>query len=83
MSIPKPTFVRLEYWAPGSETWWVGHKGINLMDPQAYVEGALENIRKQREAKERKGLNPGPVVMVRAVDVDTGEIFEPEGAELL
>lgn len=83
MSIPQPTFVKLQYFAVESGEWWTGHNGINLMDPQAYVDGALENNRKQREAKERKGLDPGPVIMARAIVVDTGEEIYPEGGDLL
>lgn len=84
MSIPVPTFVRLEYWSPGSETWWVGHKGINLMDPQGYVNGCMENNRKKREADERRdALHRTPVIITRAVDTQTGEIYYPEGADLL
>lgn len=32
-----PTFVRIEYWNPLTATWEVGHAGINLMNPAAYV----------------------------------------------
>lgn len=64
MSIPRPTFVRIEY--HNQHGWWTGHAGMNLMDPRAYVEGCVANGR-----------------MTRAVVVDTGEIIEPEGADLL
>lgn len=32
-----PTFVRIEYWNPMTADWEVGHAGINLMNPAAYV----------------------------------------------
>lgn len=33
-----PTFVRIEYWNEMTADWEVGHCGINLMDPAAYVQ---------------------------------------------
>lgn len=33
-----PTFCRIEYWNPMTVNWEVGHAGINLLDPAAYVE---------------------------------------------
>jgi hypothetical protein len=89
VSIPVPTFVRLEYWNPGQGDWWVGHRGMNLMDPQAYVDGCLENNRNKRAADERKRAKQGdwvkvsPVIIARAVNVETGEVYYPEGADLL
>ena len=32
-----PTFVQIEYWSPTASDWVVGHAGINLMNPAAYV----------------------------------------------
>lgn len=32
-----PTFCRIEYWNAMTCDWEVGHAGINLMDPAAYV----------------------------------------------
>ena len=37
MTIPKPNFCRIEYWNEMTTSWSVGHAGINLMDPAAYV----------------------------------------------
>ena len=34
----RPTFVQIEYWNPMLGDWAVGHAGINLMDPAAYVQ---------------------------------------------
>lgn len=39
MTIPVPVFVQIQYWSPIAADWWVGHAGINLIDPQKYIEG--------------------------------------------
>ena len=78
-----PIFVRLEYWSPTGERWWVGHKGVNLMDPQGYVQGAVENNRARRAQQERLGHKIEPPMVMRAVDVETGDIYYPEGGDLL
>jgi hypothetical protein len=69
VTIPVPTFVRIEYWSPIAADWWVGHAGINLMDPEDYVTGVTD-----------KGK-----MIARAVVVDTGEVIYPKGygADLL
>jgi len=33
-----PTFVQIEYWNPMTVSWEVGHAGINLINPAAYVQ---------------------------------------------
>ena len=33
-----PTFVRVEYWSASRSDWKTGHYGINLMDPETYVQ---------------------------------------------
>lgn len=38
MTFDAPTFVRIEYWNPMLQDWAVGHAGINLMNPAAYVQ---------------------------------------------
>lgn len=38
-----PTFVRLEYWHHLTQSWEVGHHGINLMDPAKYVDKLAKN----------------------------------------
>jgi hypothetical protein len=42
-----PTFCRVEYWSPIAADWWVGHSGLNLMDPQKYIDG----VNKKRLAR--------------------------------
>lgn len=37
-----PTLVRMEYWNETERCWRVGHSGINLMDPQKYVDKMME-----------------------------------------
>lgn len=32
-----PTFVRIEYWNPLKASWGVGHSGLRLMNPAAYM----------------------------------------------
>lgn len=58
-----PCFVRIEYWNHLTESWQVGHAGINLMDPAAYVNKLA-----------KRG------VLARAVNKDTGEVAEYDGA---
>ncbi len=38
-----PTFVQIEYWSPLKGTWYVGHAGINLMNPALYVQKLAKN----------------------------------------
>lgn len=40
MTAPTPTLVRLEYLTP--DGWVCGHAGINLLDPQRYVDRLLD-----------------------------------------
>lgn len=35
--IGHPVLVRIDYWNPMIRDWAVGHAGINLLDPEAYV----------------------------------------------
>lgn len=67
MTYPVPTFVRIEYWSAERQDWSVGHHGTNLMNPQKYVQKVMD----------------GGKAIPRAIDVDTGEVFYPEGADLL
>ena len=69
MTFDVPTFVRIEYWSSARADWWVGHAGINLMNPEKYVTGVTD-----------KGQ-----MIARAVVVDTDEIIYPKGygADLL
>lgn len=69
MTIPVPTFVAVEYWSAERAEWWVGHAGLNLMNPEKYVTGVTQ-----------KGK-----MIARAVEKDTGQIFWPKGygADLL
>ena len=32
-----PTFCRVEYWSDTALDWYVGHAGINLMNPALYA----------------------------------------------
>lgn len=41
--IDQPSFVRLEYWNSSTGEWEVGHAGINLMNPAAYVRKMGQN----------------------------------------
>lgn len=36
--VEHPTFCRIEYWSPIAAEWWVGHGGINLINPQKYIQ---------------------------------------------
>jgi hypothetical protein len=40
-----PTFCRIEYWSPLAADWWVGHAGLNLMNPEKYVTKVTERGR--------------------------------------
>ena len=83
MTIPVPTFVRIEYWNPDRADWVVGHAGMNLLNPQRYVEQVLQNSRRKSEEAERKGGVVKPVIIARAIDKDTDIIYQPEEADLL
>ena len=39
MTFQVPVFVRIEYWSPIAADWWVGHAGINLLNPEEYIKG--------------------------------------------
>lgn len=69
MTFDVPAFVRIEYWSPVKADWWVGHAGLNLMNPEKYV---------------TKVTDRGEMI-ARAVIVDTDEIIYPKGygADLL
>lgn len=69
MTFDAPAFVRIEYWSSARADWWVGHAGINLMNPEKYVTGVTD-----------KGK-----MIARAVEVDTGKVIYPVGygADLL
>jgi len=69
VTIPVPEFVRIEYWSVTRADWWVGHAGLNLMNPEKYVTGVTKR---------------GDMI-ARAVVVDTGEVIYPTGygADLL
>lgn len=69
MTFDVPEFVRVEYWSPTRAEWWVGHAGLNLMNPEKYVTGVTD-----------KGK-----MIARAVIVDTGQVVYPKGygADLL
>ena len=67
MSIPVPEFVRIEYWSAARADWWVGHAGINLLNPQKYIDG----------------VNSKGKMVARAVIVDTGEVIYSDGGDLL
>lgn len=68
-------FVRIEYWSPIAADWWVGHKGVEMADPEAYIKGL--NAR-------NRAPKPPPVKMIaRAVVIDTGEIIYGDGGDLL
>lgn len=58
-----PEFVRIEYWNTAKGDWVTGHAGINLMDPQKYVQKVTDNGK----------------AIARAVVVDTGEVMYPKG----
>lgn len=64
-----PTLVRIEHLTPRGE-WVVDHAGVNLLDPQAYVERIAE-----RRMTRCIGLDD----RLQA----TGHIYEIEGADLL
>ena len=38
-----PCFCRIEYWNAMTASWEVGHAGVNLMDPAAYVQKLAQN----------------------------------------
>lgn len=62
-------FVKLEYWSTGENDWVSGHGGISLVNPQAYVEKVYQN---------------NGVTIVRATDLDTGDVYYGmDGADLL
>ena len=63
MTYPVPEFVRIEYWNHAKGDWVKGHAGINLMDPQKYVQKVTDNGK----------------AIARAIVVDTGEVMYPEG----
>lgn len=33
-----PIFTQIDYWSPLTSSWEVGHAGINLLNPEAYVQ---------------------------------------------
>jgi len=69
VTIERPTYVRIEYWSAEKADWWVGHGGMQLMNPEKYITGVTD-----------KGK-----IIARAVVVDTGEVIYPTGygADLL
>lgn len=42
MTFPVPSLVRIEYWNPMLQEWAVGHAGINLLNPAAYIQKLAE-----------------------------------------
>lgn len=40
--IRHPMLVRIDYWNPMIRDWTVGHAGINLLSPEAYVHKLFE-----------------------------------------
>lgn len=63
--VKKPTFVRVEYLTPNG--WVKGHAGINLLDPQRYVERLRANNKFGRALElNEEDLTP------------TGVVYEPD-----
>lgn len=58
-----PEFVRIEYWNPAKNDWVKGHAGLNLMNPQKYVQKVTDSGK----------------AIARAVVVDTGVVILPAG----
>lgn len=56
MAIPKPYFVRLEYYTP--EGWKTGHAGVGLLSPERYVERLEANGKYGRALELGDGLKP-------------------------
>ena len=50
-----PTFVRLEQWNPRTREWVVNHAGLNLLDPQRYVERYAQNGKTARAIEVETG----------------------------
>lgn len=63
MTYPVPEFVRIEYWSATKGDWVKGHAGLNLLDPQKYVQKVTDSGK----------------AIARAVVVDTGEVMYPKG----
>jgi len=68
VTIPVPTFCRIEYWNSAAADWSVGHAGANLMNPATYV---------QKLAKR------GTIARIVAIDTEEVFYFTGEGADLL
>lgn len=77
MTIPVPTFCRIEYWNAEVGEWHVGHAGTNLMDPEKYA------TKLGQTQRNRQGVITKNGTIARVIDVDAGIEYYTEGADLL
>lgn len=77
MTIPVPTFCRIEYWNGEAGEWYVGHAGTNLMDPEKYAAKLGQTERNRKGDIVKRG------VIARVIAVDTEQEFYSQGADLL
>lgn len=61
-----PTLVRIEYWNPLTQQWEVGHSGINLMNPEVYI----QKLSKQGTVARAVDIDTGDIVYT-----DGGELL--------